>query len=56
MKERLQKIASALAAVEAQQDEHPGYAMPAVMMAVDAELRRMELKEEPLEYLMEVGR
>ena len=56
MKERLENLALAIAIIEAQQKDHPGYAMADVMKAVDGELLKMGLKEEPLEYFMEVSR
>ena len=56
MRKRLENLALAIAIIEAQQKDHPGYAMADVMEAVDGELLKMGLKEEPLEYLMEVRR
>ncbi len=56
VKQRLEDLALAVAVIEAQQQDHPGWGMDKAMAVVDGELRWMDLKEEPLEYFMEVGR
>ena len=54
-RQRLETLALAVAVIEAQQNDHPGWEMETAMAIVDTELQRMGLAQEPLEYSAEAG-